>query len=78
MVFCASGALWDYSWKKRGSTLGMDVLVLELATDARDCSTDDLPKGTTEIPWSGLHAILDPEVVIAHGYFKQSNVDWAP
>ena len=56
----------------------MDVLVLELAIDARYCSTDDLPQGTTEIPWSGLQAILKPEVVIVHGYFKRSSVDWAP
>ena len=78
MVFRASGALWDYSWKKGGPTLGIDVLVLELAIDARYCSTDDLPQGTTEIPSSGLQAILDPEVVIVHSYFKRSSVDWAP
>ena len=76
--FRASGALWDYSWKKGGPTLGMDVLVLELATNARYCSIDDLPQGTTEIPWNRLQAILDLEAVIVHDYFKQSSVDWAP
>ena len=75
MVFRVGRAFWDYSWQKGGLTLGMNVLVLELATDARCCSAGDLPQGITEIPWNGLRAILDPKAIIVHGYFGSSNVD---
>ena len=78
MIFCVGGAFWDYSWQKKGPTLGMNVLVLELATDAWCYSAGDLPQGTLEIPWNRLRAILSPEAIIVHGYFGPSNVDWAP